>query len=97
MVEPGPDWRRGVDLDEDLVAFSCGAPLLEAVYRAGSQMFIRVDPERTAGANPAKFTVVISGREPDDHAIRYDDADLSRAVGKAIADFDRLQARRTHP
>ena len=92
-LRPGPsDWRRGIDLDEVAVALDHVGLLLEAVYRTGSHMLIRVDAERTAGANPAKFTVVISGSLPDDRAIRQDDPDLSKAVGKAIADFDHLQA-----
>jgi hypothetical protein len=74
---PGPDdWRRGVDLDEVEVALCLIGPLLEAVYRAGSHMLIRIDADRQTGVNPAKFTVVISGNMIEDRAIRYDDADL---------------------
>jgi hypothetical protein len=46
---------------------------------------------RTRGANPERFTVVISANPPDGRVIRYDDAILARAVRNAIGDFDRLQ------
>src|SRR5262245_24582201 len=76
LVPSPDDWRFGVDLDAAEVALSYLSPLLEAVYRAGSHMMIRVDAERTNDANPARFTVVISGNLLEDRAIRYDDADL---------------------
>jgi hypothetical protein len=83
-----PAWRRRVELSN--FALESLASLFEAVYTAGWSMLVRVDAERTAGANPARFTVAISGN--DDRAIRYDDSDLVSAVRDAIADFDRLQS-----
>jgi len=35
--------------------------LFDAVYDAGASILIRVDADRTGGANPARFTVAISG------------------------------------
>ena len=86
-------WRHGVDLDDVEVALGYLGSLFDAVYAAGASMLVRVDAERTVGANPARFTVAISGQLPDDHPIRHDDADLVRAVRKAVDDFDRLRIR----
>jgi hypothetical protein len=93
MAHPVPDpgdWRQEVDLDEVEVALHLVAPLFDAVHRAGSHMMIRIDADRRIGVNPARFTVVIYGNLAEDRAIRYDDADLVRAVRTAIAEFDRL-------
>jgi hypothetical protein len=90
-LAPNPDdWRQEVDLDEVEVALTYVASLLDAVHRAGSHMMIRVDADRATGVNPSRFTVVISGNLREERAIRYDDADLARAVRSAVAEFDRL-------
>jgi hypothetical protein len=85
------EWRRGVDLGDVEVALGYVGSLLEAVYRAGSSMMVRVDAERTAGANPSKFTVVISDAEGSYPAIRFDGPDLVRAVVSSVRRFDQYQ------
>jgi hypothetical protein len=56
-----PSWRQDVDLPDVEAALAFLEPLLDAVYVAGSSMLLRVDAERRCGANPARFTVAISG------------------------------------
>ncbi len=51
-------------------------------------MLIRVDHERTVGANPKIFTVAISSPVDDPGPKRFDEADLARAVESAIAAID---------
>jgi hypothetical protein len=84
----GPHWRQDVDLDQVGLALTELVPLLRAVAATGSSMLIKVDGERTSGANPPIFTVVISGSAREAAPIRYDDSDLPRGVAKAIGAFD---------
>ena len=63
-------------------------PLLRAVAAAGVSMLIRVDHERTVGANPKIFTVAISGPVDDPGPSRFDEADLARTVERAMAAID---------
>lgn len=49
---------------------------------------IKVDGERTEGANPPIFTAVVSGSTDTTGPIRFDDSDLVRAVAKAITASD---------
>jgi hypothetical protein len=84
-------WRVGVDLGDVEVALGYVGSLLEAVYRTGSSMMVRVDAERTMGANPSKFTVVISDAESTYPVIRSDGPDLVRTVLSAVRKFDQYQ------
>jgi hypothetical protein len=81
-------WRHGVDRDAVKLALMEFEPLLRAVAASGSSMLIRVDGERTTGANPRNFTVAISGPTDGPCPRRFDDADLARAVENAIAALD---------
>jgi hypothetical protein len=83
---PTPAWRTGVDLDGVQLALEELDPLLRAVAATGASMLIRVDAERTEGARPKIFTVLISGTGAA--PIRFDDADLGRAVRRAVKAFD---------
>jgi hypothetical protein len=83
-------WRHGIDLDGVRLALMELEPLLRAVAASGSSMLIRVDGERTAGANPKIFTVAISGPTDGPGPRRFDDADLGRAVENAITALDRV-------
>jgi hypothetical protein len=82
-----PEWRRAVDMDGVEAALTEMRPLLDAVAATGSSMLIKVDGERVEGANPARFTVVISGGAAGD-LVRFNDSDLNRAVARAVAAFD---------
>ena len=88
---PTPAWRTGVDLDGVQLALEELDPLLRAVAATGASLLIRVDGERTEGANPKIFTVVVSGTEAG--PIRFDDADLGRAVHRAVKAFDSRHER----
>jgi len=83
-----PEWRRGVDLERVDAALLGLGPLLRSVASTGSAFLIKVDGERCGGANPPLFTVVVSGDGDEVGAIRVDDADLVRAVAKAIGAMD---------
>jgi hypothetical protein len=81
-------WRHGIDLDGVKLALMELEPLLRAVAASGSSMLIRVDGERTTGANPRIFTVAISGPTDGPDSVRFDDADLPRAIENAITALD---------
>ena len=71
---PVPNWRADVNLDGVQLALDELDPLLRSVAATGASMLIKVDGERTAGANPQVFTVVVSG--PGRQAVhRPSDAD----------------------
>jgi hypothetical protein len=93
LMDEVPEWRRGVDLQRIDAALRELEPLLRAVARTGSVFLIKVDGLRSEGAHPSIFTVVASGDDDGVGVVRVDDADLVRAVAKAIAELDsRLQA-----
>ena len=83
-----PAWRADVDLDGVQLALAELDPLLRSVAATGASMLIRVDGERTDGAHPKIFTVVVSGLGDEAGSIRFDDADLGRAVQRAVKELD---------
>lgn len=92
-AEPGsvPAWRADVNLDGVQLALEELDPLLRSIAATGASMLIRVDGERTDGVNPKIFTVVVSGPGDQVRSIRFDDADLGRAVRRAVTELDSHQ------
>lgn len=86
--ESVPAWRADVDLDGVQLALEELDSLLRSVAATGASMLIKVDGERTDGVNPKIFTVVVSGIGDEVGPIRVDDADLGRAVHRAVKGFD---------
>jgi hypothetical protein len=87
-----PAWRRGLDVSELEVAAAYLGELLDAAYYAGASVMIRVDAQRTHGANPSRFTVVIDGPAPQRRVIRWDDSNLPRAIVQAVHHLDEVVA-----
>jgi hypothetical protein len=89
MDQAGADIARRITLSS--LVLNRGGHFCK-IHDVGASMLIGVDADGTGGTNPARFTVALSGIRPDAGAVRYDDADLVRAVRKAVDDFNRLQA-----
>ena len=89
-----PAWRRGLDVGELEVAAAFLGELLDAAYHAGASVMLRVDAQRTHGANPSRFTVVIDGPAPQRRVIRWDEANLPRAIARAVDHLDQVLAAR---
>lgn len=85
---PTPTWRQHVDLEQAQLALLDLEPLLRGIAETGASFIIKVDGQRTEGANPPIFTAVISDTTYATAAIRFDDSDLVRAVANAIRAFD---------
>jgi hypothetical protein len=85
---PAPTWRQQVDLEQAQSALLDLEPLLRGIAETGASFVIKVDGQRTEGANPPIFTAVISGTTHTTASIRFDDSDLVRAVANAIRAFD---------
>lgn len=85
---PAPTGRQHIDLEQAQLALLELEPLLRGIAETGASFMIKIDGQRTEGANPPIFTAVISGTTHATASIRFDDSDLVRAVAHAIKAFD---------
>jgi hypothetical protein len=84
----GPSLAAGTDLDDVEAALVDVGALFDAIYDAGTSMLIRVDADRTGGANPVRFTVAISVSGPTVAPSGTTTLTSSGLVAKAVDDFD---------